>query len=158
MADPSQPHVPKRERARRLEAARALCRRKGVVLTAPRALVLEAAIGLGTHPTADEVHAAVHRKEPGIGRATVYRALEAFVAAGVFTKASHTGVAVRYDAIPARHHHLVCLRCDRIIDLFDGGLDGVAVPDVSGLGFSVTDIQVQLRGLCRACQTKEEEK
>jgi Fe2+ or Zn2+ uptake regulation protein len=150
--------VPKRERARRLETAHALCRQKGVVLTAPRSLVLEAAIGLGTHPTADEVHAAAHREDPRIGRATVYRALEAFVAAGVFTKASHTGVAVRYDSVPARHHHLVCLRCDRIIDLTDERLDAVPVPDTSSLGFSVSDVQVQFRGLCRDCLKKEEEK
>lgn len=158
MADRGQSTVPKRERERRLEAARALCRQKGVVLTATRALVLRAAVGLGTHPTADEVFAAARRGDPGIGRASVYRALEFLAAAGVIGRASHTGVAVRYDVVPARHHHLVCLRCDAIIDFDDEGLDRLPVPDLSGLGFTVTDVQVQLRGLCRACRKKEEKR
>ena len=134
------------------------CARLSFPLTAPRLAVLETVVALqGTHPTADEIHLAARAHGADVGRATVYRTLETFVGLGVLTKASHTGTAVRYDAIVARHHHLVCLRCDGILDIADARLDAVPVPDTSQLGFAVTDVQVQLRGLCRSCQQLEKE-
>lgn len=134
------------------------CDSQSVPLTGPRRTVLEVVVALsGTHPTADEVHGAARERGLDVGRATVYRALEAFVHAGILTKASHTGTAVRYDAIVAPHHHLVCLRCDGIIDIADARLDALPVPDTSGLGFEVRDVQVQLRGLCHSCQELEKE-
>ena len=147
---------PAATREERLRQMRSRCEARSLVVTATQAAILEAVVDLGTHPTADEVHAAARQCQPGIGRATVYRALESFVRAGVLTKASHTGTAVRYDAEVDRHHHLVCLRCDRILDIADPRLDSVPVPDTKALGFEVSDVQVQLRGTCRTCLQEEE--
>jgi len=134
------------------------CEARDFPLTGPRRVVLETLATLqGTHPTADEVYGAAHARGSDVGRATVYRTLETFVDLGILTKASHTGTAVRYDAILQRHHHLVCLRCDGIVDIADDQLDAVPVPDTSKLGFEVKDAQVQLRGLCRTCRELEEE-
>lgn len=134
------------------------CMSQSVPLTGPRRTVLEVVVALsGKHPTADEVHGTARARGLDVGRATVYRALEAFVRAGVLTKASHTGTAIRYDAIVTRHHHLVCLRCDGMIDIADARLDALPAPDTSGLGFEVQDFQVQLRGLCQTCQELEKE-
>ena len=143
-------------RKSRLERIRRACEQRGVPLTESRHVIVEALLDLKTHPTADEVHAAASRRDPGIGRATVYRALEQFVRIGVLTKVSHPGAAVRYDAVVDRHHHLICLECNGILDISDPGLDEVSVPDTSSLGFVVSDMQVQLRGVCRSCLQKEE--
>ena len=121
-----------------------------------RRAVLEALLALDVHPTADEVFAAALEREPGLGRATVYRALEALTAATIVTKALHPGAAVRYDIRSEPHHHLVCVRCEAIIDFNDPGLDALPVPDTSNLGFEVSDLQVQVRGFCQDCLKKEE--
>lgn len=137
----------------------ALCRRcaaAGLEPTEARRAVIEAVVSMGTHPTADEVHAYAARRHPGLGRATVYRTLESLVRIGVFTKALHSGAAVRYDAVSERHHHLVCVRCESILDVHDAALDALPVPDTSRLGFEVSDFQVQIRGICRDCRNKEE--
>jgi Fe2+ or Zn2+ uptake regulation protein len=118
--------------------------------------VLEAVLDLDNHPTADQVHEAVARANPGVSRATVYRALESLTRIGVITKACHPGKAVRYDSRPETHHHLVCLRCDEVIDISDERLDALPVPDTSGYGFEVSDFRVQLRGICRRCRELEE--
>jgi Fe2+ or Zn2+ uptake regulation protein len=73
---------------------------------------------------------------------------------GLVRKACHPGAAARYDGRRERHHRLVCLRCERVEDLCDPALDGVPVPDVSALGFHVTDVQVHLHGLCGRCSRK----
>ena len=141
-----------------LAEMRRRCEAQSYPLTGPRLAILETVVTLqGTHPTADEIHLATRRSGAEVGRATVYRTLETFVRRGVLTKAAHTGTAVRYDATTDRHHHLVCLRCDVIFDIADERLDAVQVPDTSKLGFAVSDVQVQLRGLCRTCQELEKE-
>ena len=141
-----------------LAAMRQRCAARSVSLTGPRLAVIRTVLALqGTHPTADEIHMAAKTSGVDVGRATVYRTLEAFVENGILTKASHTGTAVRYDAVVAQHHHLVCLRCDGILDITDEELDAVRVPDTSNLGFAVSDVQVQLRGHCRSCQKLKKE-
>jgi Fe2+ or Zn2+ uptake regulation protein len=98
----------------------------------------------------------VARRDPGVSRATVYRALESLARMGVITKACHPGKAVRYDSRTETHHHLVCLHCDEVIDITDERLDALPVPDTSALGFQVSDFRVQLRGTCRRCRELEE--
>jgi Fe2+ or Zn2+ uptake regulation protein len=144
------------ERRRRLEEADRLLGLRGVPLSDARRAILEVVYDLGTHPSADEVLVEAVRRRPGLGRATVYRALESFVALGVLTKACHPGTAVRYDADLSPHHHLVCLRCDRIEDLAVREGERPPAPDVSGLGFEVADVQLHLRGICRECRTMED--
>lgn len=144
------------DRERRLEAFRTTCRKAGLPLTFQRRAVLEAVLDLGTHPTADEVHQKVSMDHRRVSRATVYRTLEELVRRGLIVRASHLGRAMRYDARPERHHHLVCTRCDRIIDIDDARLDRVPVPSTVAHGFEVVDLVVQLRGVCRSCRQLED--
>ena len=140
----------------RIDEFRRLSREQGLPLTEQRLLVLEAVLDLENHPTADAVHEAVARRDPGVSRATVYRALESLARIGVITKACHPGKAVRYDSRTEIHHHLVCLRCDEVMDITDTRLDGLPVPDTCRLGFEISDYRVQLRGICRRCRELED--
>jgi Fur family peroxide stress response transcriptional regulator len=144
-----------RKKQSRIDEFRRLCQEKGAPLTEQRRLVLETVLDLDNHPTADQVHEAVARRDPRVSRATVYRALESLTRTGVVAKASHPGRAVRYDRHVESHHHLVCVRCDAVIDFADERLDDLPVPDTSGLGFEVSGVQVQLRGICRRCREQE---
>jgi Fur family peroxide stress response transcriptional regulator len=141
---------------RRIETFRRRCRERGLPLTEQRMVVLEAVLDLDDHPTADRVHEVVARRDSRVSRATVYRALESLARIGVITKACHPGKAVRYDSRTEAHHHLVCLRCDAVIDITDDRLDALPVPDTSSYGFEVSDFRVQLRGICRRCRELEE--
>ena len=140
----------------RFEDFRRRCRQHGVPVTEQRRLVLEAVLDLARHPTADQVHEAVVRRDPRVSRATVYRSLESLVRVGAITKACHPGRAIRYDSRTETHHHLVCLSCEEVIDITDERLDALPVPDTSRLGFEIRDLRVQLRGTCRRCREREE--
>lgn len=142
-------------RRRRLDDYEQTCRRRGLPFTVQRRLILETVLDLGTHPTCDEIHAAVAARQAGVSRATVYRNLESMVEMGIVTKASHPGSSARFDGRTERHHHLVCVRCDRMIDISDERLDALPVPDTTALGFSVSELSVQLRGVCRQCREEE---
>jgi Fur family transcriptional regulator, ferric uptake regulator len=72
--------------------------------------------------------------------------------------ACHQGSSVRHDRRPDRHHHLVGLTCDRVIDISDARLDALRVPDTRRSGFVVSDFRVQLRGICKDCREQEDKK
>jgi len=135
----------------RIESFRRLCRERKLVLTPQRRAILRAVLDLDDHPTADRVHAILGRRRVRVSRATVFRTLESFARLGVITKACHPGISVRYDSRTDRHHHLVCLSCDRVIDVSDARLDSLPVPDTRRFGFVVSDFKVQLRGICKEC-------
>lgn len=139
-------------RQQRLEFFAKQCREEGLPLTSQRRAVLEAVLSLANHPTADQVHERVVERLPELNRTTVYRALETLVGMHVITKIAHPGRVVRYDRRADTHHHLICQKCDTVLDLEDPKLDDLPIPDTSALGFSVVDYRVQLRGLCQSCQ------
>lgn len=145
---------PEPDGSQRLKAFEERCRERGLRFTAQRRAVLETILGLATHPTADQIFAAVAAHTPGISRTTVYRTLERLVRTGVIGRACHPGRSSRYDSRTDLHHHLVCLECDHMTDISDAGLDALAIPDTSGVGFEVHDFRVQLRGVCRRCRQR----
>lgn len=140
------------DKARRLER---LCRDQGIPLTHQRRVVLAAIENRKDHPTADQVYEAVRPQIPSISRMTVYRVLELLVRLGVITKVGHPGAVVRFEPSTIRHHHLVCLRCNKLIDWEDPALDGLDLPDAGRLGFQVTDYSVQIQGVCEECRLGE---
>ena len=141
----------------RIQAFEATCRNLGIRLTHQRRVILEALLDLDDHPTADGVFEAVTKRAPGISRTTVYRTLETLVRMGAVDKTSHPSSVVRYDPRLETHHHLICQRCDTVIDITDPRFDALPVPDTSSAGFEVLDVRVQLRGICRRCRDRKEE-
>jgi Fe2+ or Zn2+ uptake regulation protein len=70
-----------------------------------------------SHPTAEQVFSSVRVEIPNISLATVYKALEALVDAGVASRlADGTGPA-RYDGRGEAHYHFRCEQSGEIIDL-----------------------------------------
>lgn len=147
-----------RAKDERIESLRQVCREHGLALTPQRRAILRAVLDSDDHPTADRLHATLVRRRVRVSRATVFRTLESFARLGLITRACHPGSSVRYDRRTDRHHHLVCLRCDRVIDIQDARLDALPVPDTRRFGFAVSDFKVQLRGTCRACREQEDKR
>ena len=128
------------------------CRRHGLRMTVQKRHILEVLLGMDGHPTVDRIYERVVEQLPGVSRTTVYRILDSFVKAGVARKVEHPGPAVRFDPNLDRHHHLVCVECDRVIDLEDPSLDELPVTAAAETGFQVLDYSVYFRGLCAACR------
>jgi Fur family peroxide stress response transcriptional regulator len=143
-----------RERQDRLEQLEKLCREAGIPCTIQRRAVLEAVLGSHDHPTANQMFETVRVRNPQISRATVHRNLETLSEMGVITKTCHPGGVARYDARVDIHLHLICLRCNSIVDIDDENLSRFAIPDTSAFGFEVSDFRVQLCGICRNCRNK----
>ena len=126
--------------------------RRGVPLTEQRRTVLEVVLRREDHPTADQVYEAVQARIPRISRRTVYRVLDTLAEMGLIRRVHHPGAATRFDGKTHRHHHLVCIRCNRIVDLESSSLDEVPLPKGKPQGFEIHDFSVQLIGMCRDCR------
>jgi Fe2+ or Zn2+ uptake regulation protein len=53
-----------------------------------------------------------------------------------------------------RHHHIVCVRCDKLVDYEDATLNDLPMPDARSRGFEVNDYSIQFRGICADCRKK----
>src|SRR3546814_4789768 len=91
------------------------------------------------HPTAEQIYEASRERVPEISRGTVYRTLESLVQLGAIGRAHHLGPTTRFDSKTDHHHHLVCIRCNRVIDFEDARLDNLPLPDPTRTGFHITD-------------------
>src|SRR3990170_3774662 len=83
----------------RLEAAGWRC-------TPQRVAVFDFLCRAQSHPTAEDVYRAVRRQIPRISLATVYKALEALVAAKLASKLTNGDGSARYDCRAEDHYHL----------------------------------------------------
>jgi Fur family peroxide stress response transcriptional regulator len=123
-------------------------------VTVQRRSVFEVLLGREDHPTADQVYDELRPRLGGISRTTVYRILEAFVTLGLITKICHPGSAARFDPKVRRHDHLICMHCDKVIDIEDPRLEKIALPEVRGYGFEISDYHVHFRGICSDCRKR----
>jgi len=131
------------------EEAREWLAKGGLRVTPQRLAVIEALFALRNHPTAEQVTAYVHRANPNIATGTIYNILETLVEKGILTKVKTSQDAMRYDAVPEKHHHLYCSVSNRIEDYYDEGLTGLLADyfrDHGIPGFTVEDITLQING------------
>jgi Fur family transcriptional regulator, ferric uptake regulator len=124
----------------------------GERVTRQRLLVADALAALGRQVSAQELYERLRRRDPAIGRATVFRTLEALVAAGVARRLELDGHVYGYVACrPGHHHHLACHRCGRVEEIGEGYIAPVAERLANDLGFSIDDARVDFYGVCAAC-------
>ncbi len=134
------------------------CRKSGLSVTRQRLAIFEALAGTRAHPSAEDIHRSVRRRMPHLSLATVYKNLEALREIGAVSDVNALHEHGRYEAaLPGTgagtpHHHLVCIRCRKVVDLHDAGLDGLHVSDPRG--FEVRALKVQVEGICPECGAK----
>jgi Fe2+ or Zn2+ uptake regulation protein len=137
-------------------AVRSALEAAGCRYTQQRASVYAFLQGVDCHPTAEDVYRAVRRALPRISLATVYKALEALVAAGLATKLTSGDAAARYDSRSEDHYHLRDTSTGEIRDLateFDRQLltkiDPALVEQLARQGFEVTGYRLEVLGRFR---------
>ncbi len=118
--------------------------------TQQKKIILEA-LSCADHPTAEELYEIIKKDNPRISRATVYRVLSQYSANGVINKLSLTGSSARFDAFISPHAHLHCLKCGRIFDIKDSGLDEVLGRKELG-GFEIYASNIEFTGICKTCR------
>lgn len=135
------------------DAAAALLRRAGCRPTAQRLLVLQA-LGGGEHVTADDVLAHAKARYPSINPSTVYRTLDALVAAGIARRTDLGSDRLHFEIVRQhRHHHAVCQVCGAVAHLHDASLRPLEEALRTETGFELTpDREIAIPGICPDCR------
>ena len=95
----------------------------------------------------------IDQQLPGVGRATVYRALEQLEGIGLIQRVDVGGDAAGYERVDpsGHHHHIVCEHCGRVVPFEDEGLERAIVALAERPDFNVSSHDVTLRGECENC-------
>ena len=125
-------------------------RARGLRLTEPRRLILDAVRATDAHPTATRVYRAVRRKLPRVSLATVYRNLRTLAAEGLLAERADVS-GMRFDGKTGPHDHFTCVACGRIFDV-PGGVTRTRTRVPAALGFEVLSHRVEFYGRCRGCR------
>jgi Fur family transcriptional regulator, ferric uptake regulator len=122
----------------------------GLKATLPRMKVLE--IFQRTeqrHLSAEDVYKVLLNEGADIGLATVYRVLMQFVQAGILTRSRFEPSKAVFELNEGKHHdHLVCVKCGRVEEFYDAGIERRQKAVAESMGFELQDHALALYGLC----------
>jgi Fur family ferric uptake transcriptional regulator len=131
-----------------------LLRAAGIRPTRGRVAVLDELSREADDATAQTIHRRLTSRRRRIGLATVYRALHDLSTAGVIDALPHGGAETCYRLCGAgHHHHLVCSKCHRVVELTDCRLGTWLGRASAAEGFLVTDHTLEAVGLCASCRS-----
>jgi Fur family ferric uptake transcriptional regulator len=105
--------------------------------------------------TVQELHERVRADGGRVGIASVYRAVEGLVEAGLMQRIDLGDGLARFertDPTGDHHHHLVCDDCGKVEPFEDSGLEAALERVAGGRRFDVAAHDVVLRGACVDCR------
>jgi Fur family transcriptional regulator, ferric uptake regulator len=119
-----------------------------------RTAVVEALARHDCAVTALELDDELRRREPPVGRASVYRALEQLEQLGLVQRLEVSRGTAGYERVEPsgqHHHHAICRSCGRVVPFEDPALERAIDRLSEQVRFEVSDHDVVLRGLCDRC-------
>jgi len=126
---------------------------KGVRATPQRVFVVQELVREKNDATAAQLYDRLRRRGTNIGLATVYRTLALLHQRGVVDTLTHHAGELCYRLCGEyHHHHLVCTGCHRVVELRDCDLEPWVKQSAGKHGFTATDHQVEIVGLCADCR------
>jgi Fur family ferric uptake transcriptional regulator len=127
---------------------------KGYRLTPQRMMVLEALHQAEGHITAPEIYGRVRAKYPWVNKSTIYRTLELLKELDLVTETELGGDKLYYhQADKGHHHHLVCQKCGRTIDLDESLLTPLEDTLRRKYHFQADLRHIAIHGHCLRCQS-----
>jgi Fur family transcriptional regulator, ferric uptake regulator len=126
----------------------------GLKITLPRIKILQILENSGVrHLSAEDIYKLLIENGEEIGLATIYRVLTQFEEAGLVARHHFEGGHSVYEIAQELHHdHMVCLKCGRVEEFSDEGIEARQTEIAERLGFELTDHKLNLYGYCADCR------
>ena len=111
------------------------------------------------HMSAEDVYGILREKDSEIGLATVYRALDLLSELEILVRMDFGDGCARYELNTAdpkihHHHHLICLKCKKVIEFEEDLLDELEADIADKSGFQILNHEVKFFGYCSECRRK----
>jgi Fur family ferric uptake transcriptional regulator len=124
----------------------------GYRLTGQRRALASVMAGIDGPFTAARVVDEARDRGLRVGRATVFRTIDALERSGAIERLDLPSGGHAYVACaPAHHHHVVCSVCGRTAEVADGDLAALVGEIGSRTGYRIEEHRLELFGLCPAC-------
>ncbi len=112
------------------------------------------------HLSAEDVYNLVKQRVPDVGLATVYRTLELFTNFDIIQSVDFGDGRKRYEFSTEnndghRHHHLICIKCGKIIEMNEDLLEDLEKRVTSYYDFTISNHELKIYGRCRDCTSKK---
>ena len=122
----------------------------GLKLTPQRLAILDYLKENREHPSAEMIFKSVREKFPTISFSTVYNTLSTLAKNGVLQGLTIDPEKKRFDPNSEPHHHLICIRCKKIVDI---AVDyELKVPYALKKGFEIVSNHIEFYGICPECK------
>ena len=110
------------------------------------------------HLSADDLYDLIHREDQHISRATVYRALQWMVEAGIARKVDFGEGRFRFEHSyrHPRHFHLICQTCNRSSEFLSSDIEALIEEIAVARSFTAGQSVLQIYGTCEECRTGRE--
>ena len=120
--------------------------------TRQRAAVAAVLDSVSDFRSAQELHDLLKQRGENVGLTTVYRTLQALAELGeVDVLRTDDGESVYRRCSSGHHHHLVCRRCGRAVEVEGPAVEKWADKVAAEHGFVEVSHTVEIFGLCPAC-------
>lgn len=131
-----------------------LFHKRGLKCTPQRLAVLGILEGSARHFSIAEIYDRVKSVLPGIGLATIYRALETLIELDLVKKVHLRDGCHSYATASTGHQHqVVCVDCNRVAEFKECPFEEITGELSRKTGFKIENHFIQLFGKCRECQT-----
>lgn len=140
----------------KIESFKQACKQHHIKLTPQRLLIYEELLARNDHPSTDMLYQRIQKKFPTISFDTVHRTMLTFCDIGVAEIVEGTGNPKRFDGVLDKHHHFQCLRCKKIIDIYDEAYDRLPVPEHLQAQCQILRQTVRFEGICHDCCKQQE--
>jgi Fur family peroxide stress response transcriptional regulator len=122
-------------------------------MTPQRIAILEFLERDTNHPSAEDIFNRVRKKYPTVSFATVYNTLEALKKRGDIVEITIDPERKHYEPSTSPHHHIVCIICKKISDVFVDYSEALKLPEEVQGEFIATGNHVDFYGVCKGCRT-----
>ncbi len=139
--------------SQRVDEILELVRTNGGRATGARRAILQTLLDhQDVHPTAEHITAAVRESQPELAESTVYRFLDELQRLGVVEHVRlGPGPEVYHFTEHTAHHHLVCDRCGRVIEVPQKVFDSLHDELLGRFAFEIEPHHFTLSGHCLRC-------
>lgn len=121
----------------------------GLKLTPQRLAIIEYLETTREHPSAEDIYNALKDRFPSMSFATIYNTLEVLMEKGLVKELPLDSSKKRFDSFTHPHHHFVCKKCGKIVDI-ERRFEISISEDLHS--FEVQEFQVVFSGLCPECK------
>ena len=108
------------------------------------------------HFDIESMYSLMKKKYYRVSRATLYNTIELLVDCKLIRKHQFGNIQAQYEKcfINKQHDHLICARCNKVIEFCDPRIQEIKDSIINNLEFKIEKHSLNLYGSCKNCQTK----